>query len=318
MTPVAFTSWLAPHLRAFVALKRAGGCDYQSQEQLLLMFDRHVRREVRPPLLRTDLLAYVEAKSHLAPRSRDNVVAAIWPALEYATRHGARVLDVPPRPPRPVAYLRQRQPRILNDAELGALLSAAARLTPTDSYRPVTTATLISLLWTTGLRVGEALALDIGDVDIRDRFLTVRAGKFGKSRVLPLHESTVAALCSYMHHSLRHAPASAAAPLFISQRRRRLRQSSFLHTFAQAWEIASISGPRPRIHDLRHAFAVHRVAAWYAAGQDVNAWLPVLSTYLGHVSVENTRVYLVANGALLQAARSRFELGTATLDEVHP
>lgn len=318
MSPVAFTSWLAPHLRAFVALKRAGGCDYQSQEQLLLMFDRYVHREVRPPLSRADLLAYVEAKSHLAPRSRDNVVAAIWPALEYATRHGARVLDMPSRPPRPVAYLRQRQPRILSDAELGALLSAAARLAPTDSYRPVTTATLISLLWTTGLRVGEALALDVDDVDIRDRFLTVRAGKFGKSRVLPLHESTVTALCSYMHHPLRHAPASPTAPLFISQRRRRLCQSSFLHTFVQAWEIASISGPRPRIHDLRHAFAVRRVAAWYAAGQDVNAWLPALSTYLGHVSVENTRVYLVANGALLQAARLRFELGTAALDEVRP
>ena len=89
MPPVAFTSWLAPHLRAFVALKRAGGCNYQSQERLLLMFDRHVHREVRPPLSRTDLLAYVEAKSHLAPRSRDNVVAAIWPA-PFAGRRSSR------------------------------------------------------------------------------------------------------------------------------------------------------------------------------------------------------------------------------------
>lgn len=317
MIPLIFTSWLAPYLRAFVALKRAGGFDYQAEEGMLLRFDRHVRRRVKPPLSRSDLVAFMETKEHLAPRSRDNVVSAIWPALEYARRHGARVLDLPPRPPRPVAYLRQRQPRILDDAELGALLSAAARLTPTDSYRPVTTATLIRLLWTTGLRIGEALALDVGDIDVRDHLLTVRAGKFGKSRVLPLRESTIAALATYVDHPLRRARTSTCAPLFVSQRGRRLCHCSFVGTFAQAWAMTSIAGPRPRVHDLRHAFAVRRVAAWYAECHDVSAKLPALSTYLGHVSVENTRLYLVANGALLQAARARFERETAALDQVH-
>lgn len=114
------------------------------------------------------------------------MVSAIWPALEYAKRHGARVLDLPPRPPKPMSRLRQTQPRILDDLELAALLSATTRLTPTDSYRPVTSATLIGLLWATGLRIGEALALDVRDIDIRSRILSVRAGKFGKSRVLLL------------------------------------------------------------------------------------------------------------------------------------
>ena len=319
MISLVFTSWLAPHLRAFVAVKRAGGYDYRSAEEELLRFDRHVRRKVKqPPLSRADLLVYMEGKNHLAPRSRDNVVSAIWPALEYTKCHGARVLDLPPRPPKPMSRLRQSQPRILDDLEFGALLSATARLTPTDSYRPVTAATLIRLLWTTGLRIGEALALDVGDIDIRSRLLSVRAGKFGKSRVLPLRESTVSALDNYIQHPLRQAPARNSAPLFTSQRRRRLCQDSFQSTFAQAWAMASIVGPRPRIHDLRHAFAVRRVAAWYAAGQDVNAWLPALSTYLGHISVENTRLYLVANSALLLAARARFELGTTALDEVLP
>jgi integrase/recombinase XerD len=136
--------------------------------------------------------------------------------------------------------------------------------------------------------------------------------------VLPLRESTIAALDGYLHHPLRPAIVGASTPLFISLRRRRLCTDSFHDTFEEVWAMAAIPGPRPHVHDLRHAFAIRRVAAWYAAGQDVNASLPALSTYLGHVSVENTRLYLVANGALLQAAGARFELSTAALDEVQP
>lgn len=312
-----FRSWLGHHFRAFVTLKHAGGFDYQSEEKLLLAFDRHVcSSEVKPPLSRPVLLAYLETKAHLAPRSRDNVIAVLWQSLAYARRHGARVLDLPPRPPRPLKYLRQRQPRILTDAEFGELLSAAARLTPVAGYRPVTTATMLGLLWTTGLRVAEALALDVGDLDTRDRLLTVRAGKFGKRRVLPLQVSTVSALERYLYHSMRRSSVAPSAPLFISERKRRICDSSFEATFAKAWTATSISGPRPRIHDLRHAFAVRTVAHWYAERCDINVLLPALSTYLGHVSVENTRQYLVANGSLLRAASTRFMLGTAALDEV--
>ena len=318
MNSLAFTSWLSPHLRAFVAVKRAVGYDYRSEVEALLRFDRYVRRKVTPPLSRKDLLVYLEAKDHLAPRSRDNVVSIIWSALEYAKCHGAHVLDLPPRPPSPMSRLRQSQPRILDDLEFTAMLSATARLTPIDSYRPITAATLIRLLWVTGLRIGEAVALDVGDIDLRNRLLGVRAGKFGKRRILPVQESTISALDRYLHHPQRQAPTINSAPLFTSQRRRRLCQDSFHHTFGQAWTLAAIPGPRPRVHDLRHAFAIRRVAAWYAAGQDVNAWLPALSTYLGHVSVENTRLYLVANSALLLAARARFESGTTALDEVLP
>jgi integrase len=313
----SFRSWLGPHLLAFVELKHAGGFDYQSEEELLLAFDRYLcSSEVKPPLSRPVLWAYLETKAHLAPRSRDNVIAVLWPALAYARRHGARVLDLPPRPPKPVQYLRQRQPRILTDAEFGELLSAAARLTPTAGYRPVTTATMLGLLWTTGLRIGEALALDVGDLDTRHRLLTVRAGKFGKRRVLPLHVSTVSALEGYLHHPVRRSSVVPSAPLFISEWRRRICSPTVEATFVKVWMATSIRGPRPRIHDLRHAFAVRTVARWYAERRDVNALLPALSAYLGHVSVENTRQYLVANGALLRAASARFMLGTMALDEV--
>lgn len=314
---LTFKSWLGSHFRAFVALKHAGGFDYQSEEELLLAFDRYVCSSgVAPPLTRSVLLAYLETKAHLAPRSWGNVIAVLWPALAYSRRHGALVVDLPPRPPKPPDYLRQRQPRILTDAEFGELLSAAAGLSPVDGYRPVTTATVLGLLWTSGLRIGEALALDVGDLDTRNRLLTIRAGKFGKCRVLPLQVSTVSALERYLHHPVRRSSGAPAAPLFISERKRRLCYSSFRATFAKVWTATSISGPRPHIHDLRHAFAIRTVTRWYTENCDVNLMLPALSTYLGHVSVENTRQYLVANGSLLRAASARFALGTTALDEV--
>lgn len=313
-----FRSWLAPCLRAFTALKHAGGCDYGTQQTMLLEFDRYVHRHVKAPFSSAALMDYLKAKSHLAPRSRDNVVALLWQALAYAKRHGASVMDLPPRPPKPMFCVNRHHPRILTEAEFGVLLSAAARLSPMDSYRPVTTTTILGLLWTTGLRIGEALALDVGDIDFHDRLLTVRAGKFGKDRVLPLKNSTAAALDKYLHHPLRKKSASCSAPLFISMRGRRLCIGSFRGTYKQSWAMAALPGPRPRLHDIRHAFAVHRVAGWYVAGVDVNAKLPALSTYLGHVSVENTRLYLVANGSLLEAASARFARGTAALDGGRP
>ena len=185
-----------------------------------------------------------------------------------------------------------------------------------DSLRPATTATLLGLLYTTGMRIGEALALDVGDLDCGDRILTVRKGKFGKSRALPLRESTFEALVRYVHHPLRPMGTDASAPLFVSCRRRRLSYPAVSSALCKACLAAGISKPLPRPHDFRHTFAIGRVEAWYAEGRDVNALLPTLSTYLGHVSVENTRLYLIANGTLLEQAAARFAHNTSALDEV--
>jgi integrase len=177
-------------------------------------------------------------------------------------------------------------------------------------------ATLLGLLYTTGIRIGEALALDVGDLDRRDRILTVRKGKFGKSRVLPLRDSVVEALACYVGHPLRPVGTDAVAPIFISGRRRRLSYPAARSAIRTACIQAGIDDPQPRMHDFRHTFAVSRVARWYAQGRDVNALLPALSTYLGHVAVENTRLYLTANSALLEQAAQRFAHHTSALDEV--
>jgi integrase len=177
-------------------------------------------------------------------------------------------------------------------------------------------ATLLGLMYTTGIRIGEALALDVGDLHRRDRLLTIRKGKFGKSRVLPLRQSVAEKLACYVDHPLRPVATEAADPFFVSGRRRRLADPTARSAIASVCRQAEIPHPQPRPHDFRHTFAVRCVAAWYQEGRDVNAMLPALSTYLGHVSVENTRLYLTANSTLLEQAAQRFAHQTSGLDEV--
>lgn len=315
--PRAFTSWLAPYFERFVALRRASGASYVSQRYLLLAFDRYVgEHAAHPPLRRKALIQYLASLERLSPQGRDKVVGVVWPAVAYALRHGARVEALPARPPKPSRYWRQRPLRILSVAEAASLLQAARRLPPVDSLRSATIATLLGLLYTTGIRIGEALALDVGDLERRDRILTVRRGKFGKSRALPIRESTVEAFVRYVEHPLRSVGKEACAPFFVSSRRRRLADPTVRSALRSVCLSAGIPKPWPRPHDFRHTFAVSRVAAWYAQGRDVNALLPALSTYLGHISVENTRLYLRANGVLLEQAALRFAHQTSALDEV--
>lgn len=313
--PRPLTSWLAPHFENFVALRQASGVGYVSQRKLLVRFDRYVGTHApQPPLCSETLLGYLASLEQLSARARDNVVAVVWPALAHARRHGAHIEALLARPSKPAErYWRQRQPRILSVEEVASILQAAHRLAPGVGLR---TATLFGLLYTTGIRIGEALALDVEDLDRQDQILTIRSGKFGKSRALPLRKSTAEALVRYMEHPLRAMDTEASDPIFVSPRRRRLSASAARSGIRRACLAAEIPEPLPRPHDLRHTFAVSRVLAWYEKGRDVNALLPALSTYLGHSCVEHTRLYLVANGALLEQASVRFAHHAKALDEV--
>lgn len=311
-----FSSWLAPLFERFVALKRAGGACYVTQERILRAFDRYLGAKTpRGGLTRDAVLDYL-ASLTCSPRAKDNVVSVVWQALGYAIRHGACVEALGERPPKPPSYWREREPRLVSESEVQALITAARELPPLNILRPATMATLIGLLFTTGLRIGEALALDVGHLDCRDGILTVVRGKFGKTRALPLRESTIDALVRYLEDRRRHVATYPSAPLFVSARRRRLTQPTVFSNLLAVCDRAGISKPWPRPHDFRHNFAVNRVLAWYTQGRNVQSLLAVLSTYLGHNSIENTRVYLRRNGALLEQAAARFAEHTTMLDEV--
>jgi integrase len=198
---------------------------------------------------------------------------------------------------------------LYSDAEISMLLAATAILrTP---LRRATFATLIGLLAVTGMRVGEAIALNRDDLDLTSQRMLVRFGKFGKTRALVLHPTTVDALHGYQLLRDRRAPATGTRALFVSTAGTRLIYCNVHHTFKQLAHHAGLrprSGScRPRIHDLRHSFAVQSMLDAYAAGQDGQTRLTLLSTWLGHVHPASTYWYLSASPELMAAAGQRLD-----------
>ncbi len=214
-------------------------------------------------------------------------------------------------PPADLLPARQARvaPYIYSPAEIMGLIAAARPLTP--PLRAGTFETLIGLLAVSGLRSGEALGLDRGDVDLDDGTLHVRAAKHNKQREVPLHNSTTRALRDYRRLRDQLLPHPETGAFFVSDSGARLTSSAFHQTFATLIRRTGLEGrgtrARPRPHDLRHTFAVRTVLDWYRAGLDVDAQLPLLSTYLGHVDPASTYWYLQAVPELLDQARERFE-----------
>jgi integrase len=179
-----------------------------------------------------------------------------------------------------------------------------------DPFRAHTYRTLIGLLASTGMRVGEAIDLDRTSLDGVHGVITVRHGKFGKSREVPLHSSTLEALEEYVRHRHRRCSRPVSSAFFLSLAASRLIYRNVHPTFLRlvGWAgLADRKPRRPRIHDLRHTFAVRTLIDWYWAGLDVERQLPILSTYLGHVSPSSTYWYLSAVPELLGVAARRLE-----------
>jgi integrase len=204
---------------------------------------------------------------------------------------------------------RRATPYLYSEADIAALISAAGTLR--TAHRVATYRTLIGLLAVTGMRVGEAIGLDRTDLDVANGLLTIRNGKFGKSRELPLHPSTVAALCNYLDRDNRPHKAPNTPALLVSTIGTRLLYTNVQPTFHQLVRRAGLQPRsamcRPRLHDLRHGFAVNTILDGYRGGGDPRARLALLSTYLGHVDPGKTYWYLSAAPELMILASERLE-----------
>lgn len=214
---------------------------------------------------------------------------------------------------------RRPAPHIYTSEEVRTLLSAAARLGPPGGLRPHTYKTLFGLLACTGLRVSEALHLTRPDVDLDAGLLMVTRTKFRKSRLVPLHASAAEALRAYAAHRDEYLPSSAATDFFLTERGTGLKYHKTFITFlhlrnALGWTGGAYGRP-PRIHDLRHTFAVRTLQRWYEEGAPIGNKITALSTYLGHVKVTDTYWYLSAAPELLAAAGARFEACAKLLAE---
>ena len=207
---------------------------------------------------------------------------------------------------------KRARPYLYSEQEIGSLLGAALKLPARGGLRPWTYHCLFGLLSVTGLRLGEARNLQLEDVDLEARLLTIRNAKFGKSRLVPLHESSCGVLQDYLARRNRHwASRAVSSYLFVSNWGNRLDSGEIHRTFYAISRQIGLRGPTdshgPRLHDLRHRFAVMTLLRWYRAGEDAERRLPILSTYLGHVHVSDTFWYLSAWPELMRQAMARLE-----------
>jgi integrase len=218
--------------------------------------------------------------------------------------------EIPPPDMLPYRHPR-RSPYVYNAAEIAQLLAAARHLSSATGLRAHTYVTVFGLLAVTGMRISELVARENDDVDFGDGLLTIRHTTCGKSRCLPRHPTTQQALCGYVHWRDRVYPIPPSRSFFVSEQGTCLTHWAVRATFVQLSRQIGLRGPTashgPRLHDLRHRFAVQTLVRWYQEGVDVDRHLPELSTYLGHVKVSDTYWYLSATPELLRLATQRLE-----------
>jgi integrase/recombinase XerD len=295
-------------LADYVAIRHALGFQLRGYDRLLDDLVEDLQRAGAPTLTTELAVAWATKPADAQPFR--------WKTRLSVARGFARYLQtldpaaqVPPSDL--LAYRRARPaPYLYSATEIDALLAATDTLRPA---RAATYRTILGLLAVTGMRVGEAIALDCDDVDPRERRLAIRAAKHA-SRQLPLHASTADALHAYARRRDQLCPAPTATPsFFVSTAGTRLIYECVRETFIKLRGVAGPdrgSGPSPRIHDLRHGFAVQTLLDWHHAGVDVAARLPLLSAWLGHRHPASTYYYLQAAPELLALAAERLpELG---------
>jgi integrase/recombinase XerD len=291
----------------YLATRRAMGYKLAYQGQMVRQFAAYLEGAGAEHLTVGHALSWAKQPADAAP---------VWWAVRLGTARGfARYLsaldpatEIPPAGLLPEPSHRI-VPYIYSDQDIAALRQAAGRLSP--EHRADTYQTLIGLLAVTGMRVGEIVRLDRDDVDLGEGLLTIRNTKFGKSRQLPLHPTTVEALAGYARRRDQRRPRPKSPSFFTSAIGTRLLRDNVCTVFPRLVRETGLTSPNrlrpPRLHDLRHSFAVRSVIGWYRDGADVERRLPLLSTWLGHTEPKHTYWYLSAVPELLELIADRID-----------
>jgi integrase/recombinase XerD len=295
---------------AYLARQRSLGMRFKSAGHLLHHFGRAIGdRQIRE----------VTSESIIDYLNGDRAPTTTW-ALKYRVLSGLYrfaisrgYVDCSPLPAALPNLLPQQSPYVYSTAELRRLLEATAVLrTGYSRHVPAMYRTIILLLYGTGMRIGEALRLTLQDVDLVEEVITIHCTKFFKTRLIPIGPKLSGELAAHIERrGLLPMPLGKAAPLFASRGIRGWTYQSVVTMFQHVRRAADIERPigearPPRLHDLRHTAAVHRVVAWYRSGQDVQRLLPQLATFLGHSDIRSTQRYLQMTPELLEAASQRF------------
>ena len=305
-----FRSSLAFRLQCFLEVRQKAGRRGISSQKILMYLDRFLCGELKPgeTITREIVERWIKSLESLSTGTRINRISVLRQFCLYLAHFDPRTCVVHrsflPHRTRPA-------PHIYTRTEVRQIMAAARRIGPHGSLRPVVITTLVGLIYTTGLRIGEALKLTLADVDLKKRILLIRETKFKKSRNVPLSPSATAQLQVYLSQRRKAGlSASGDSPVFVNSRGENYGQAGFTTIYLEIIRKLGIRAPMgqpgPRIHDYRHTFAVNRLLAWYREGANLAAKLPLLSTYLGHATVTGTEIYLHATAELLENTGQRF------------
>lgn len=296
-------------LRDYLAMRRSLGFKLRDHGAALRHFLDFLGREEVRHITTASALRWAKLSLGVHPAQWSKRLGFVRGFARYWSATDPRT-EVPPvgllpnRYPRPAPYL-------YADDEIRRLLKAARELPSLGGLRSWTYSTFLGLLAATGLRVGEAIRLHRDDVDIKQGLLRIRQTKFGKDRFVPLHPSTIRALARYARRRSALYSVPPYPHFFLSDQGKPLIDCTVRQTFVKLSRHIGIRGPSagsgPRLHDLRHRFAVRTLLTWYRAGVDVGARMPVLSTYLGHGHVTDTYWYLSAAPELMALTAARLE-----------
>lgn len=293
----------------YLALRRSLGYRLHRTETQLNAFVSFMERQGERHITTKLVMRWVRES---APGATVNAVERLGAVRRFAKFWSAADprTEVPPagliRRPRVAVH-----PYIYTATEINRLMQAARKLPSPEGFRAHTYYCLLGLLAVTGLRISEAMKLRIDDVNLDEGLLTIKGTKFGKSRLVPLHPTTIKALADYAKRRASLLGKTRLPTFFVNERRSPLSDTNIHDTFVKLRRNAGLAGAKdrvgPRLHDFRHRFAVQTLLNWYRAGEDVERLLPVLSTFLGHSRVQNTYWYLSSAPELLGVASKRLE-----------
>jgi integrase/recombinase XerD len=296
----------------FVAFRQTLGERFETNARILRSFCRAVGPQTRITRIRSrDVVAFLFGTAS-GTRSRRNRYLVLKGFFQFAVSRGhlAKMPLPPTAPKRPPAFA----PYIYSRAEIRRLLDAIAATQGLPSrMEPITMRAMLLLMYGAGLRPGETLHLSAADVDLANALLTIRNTKFFKSRLVPIGPDLTQVLSEYVRwRAVAHPSVGGECPFFVGGHGGAVHRSTLQRAFMRLREHAGIRRGdgghyQPRLHDLRHAFAVARLTEWYRQGADVQRLVYHLSVYLGHARLTDTQVYLTMTPELLRQASTRFE-----------
>ncbi len=312
MNTITLKTCLSLSINRYLELKRALGRQFTTESRVLERLNEFFARIGATDFTLTEFEQWDKTQTHLAPSTRRNRMQVVRSYCLYRRRTEPHCF-VPDQRLFPESNQTIR-PHIFSDAEIVRLLETAAQLpvVPNSPLRPEVFRLAIVLLYCTGMRRRELVCLTLSDYDRREHTLLIRESKFYKSRYVPLAADTWVELEAYLTiRQNRHLPMLAESPLLWNSYAHGRPYSGYglwrgIRELMHCAGVRKADGTLPRVHDMRHSFALSNLLRWYRSGIDVQAKLPLLSTYMGHVSIKSTAYYLPFIPELALAASNQF------------